>query len=72
MAKIDSTKEKINILRDEHRNLFIILIAIGTGSVSIFHQEIITPTSINNAVIGLLGLMIVMSVMAFMFKKNLI
>ena len=58
MPKIDSLKEKINILRDDYRNLFIFFMTVLTGSFTVFYQVIIGKLLAIYAIIGLLGLMI--------------
>jgi len=58
MAKIDSIKEKINILRDDYRNLFILFMAIITGSFTIFYQVVIFKILLVYSLFGILGLVI--------------
>ena len=58
MAKIDSIKEKINILRDDYRNLFILFMAIITGSFTVFYQVIILKLLIVYALIGIIGFVV--------------
>ena len=58
MAKIDSLKEKINILRDDYRHLFIFFMAIITGSFTIFFQVITNKLNLLYSFIGLIGLVI--------------
>ena len=58
MAKIDSVKEKINILRDDYRNLFILFMAIITGSFTIFYQVVILKILLVYSLFGLTGLVI--------------
>ncbi len=38
MAKIDEIKEKIAILRDDYRHMFIFFMVIITGSFTVFYQ----------------------------------
>ena len=58
MAKIDSIKEQINLLRDDYRNLFILFMAVITGSFTVFYQVIILKLILVYALIGLIGLSI--------------
>jgi len=58
MAKIDSVKEKINILRDDYRNLFILFMAVITGSFTIFYQVVILKILLVYSLFGLTGLVI--------------
>lgn len=73
MPKIDSLKEKINILRDDYRNLFIFFMTVLTGSFTVFYQVIIGKLLATYAIIGLLGLMIALIVVVKMkdIKNNL-
>ena len=58
MAKIDSIKEKINILRDDYRNLFIFFMTVLTGSFTVFYQVVIGKLSITYSFIGIFGIII--------------
>ena len=58
MAKIDEIKEKINILRDDYRNLFIFFITVITGSFTIFFQVITDKIGLLYGIIGLFGIVI--------------
>lgn len=73
MPKIDSIKEKINILRDDYRNLFIFFMTVLTGSFTVFYQVVIGKLLVVYAIIGLLGLMIALIVVFKMknIKNNL-
>ncbi|MEA2017368.1 MAG: hypothetical protein U9N59_02875 [Campylobacterota bacterium] len=73
MPKIDGLKEKINILRDDYRNLFIFFMTILTGSFTVFYQVIIGKLLYFYATMGLFGLIIVLFVVFKMkeIKTNL-
>lgn len=62
MPRIDSIKEKINILRDDYRNLFIFFMTVLTGSFTVFYQVIIGKLLVIYAIMGVLGLLIVLLV----------
>jgi hypothetical protein len=55
MSKIDSLKEKINILRDDYRNLFILFMTVITGSFTVFYQVIISKILAIYSLIGIFG-----------------
>jgi len=58
MARIDSIKEKINILRDDYRNLFILFMAVITGSFTLFYQVILFKILLVYSLFGIFGLII--------------
>ncbi len=68
MSKIDGLKEKINILRDDYRNLFIFFMAVLTGSFTIFFQVVIHKLMIVYSLIGLIGVVISLFVLIKMKK----
>ena len=68
MPKIDSIKEKINILRDDYRNIFIFFMTVLTGSFTIFFQVIIGKVAILYSFIGLFGVMISLFILIKMQK----
>lgn len=69
MPKIDSIKEKINILRDDYRNMFIFFMAVLTGSFTVFFQVFVGQISILYAFIGILG--VVVSLFVLLKMKNI-
>ncbi|MEA2019613.1 MAG: hypothetical protein U9N59_14325 [Campylobacterota bacterium] len=58
MPKIDSLKEKINILRDDYRNMFIFFMAVLTGSFTVFFQVVVGKISILYTFIGIVGVVV--------------
>jgi hypothetical protein len=58
MAKIDSLKEKINILRDDYRNFFIFFMTVLTGSFTIFIKVVVSEIMLAYAIIGVIGVII--------------
>jgi len=68
MAKIDSIKEKINILRDDYRNLFIFFMTVLTGSFTIFYQVIIIKLFVTYSFVGIFGIVISLFILLKMNK----
>jgi len=68
LPKIDSIKEKINILRDDYRNLFIFFMAVITSSFTVFYQVLIERLDLTYIVIGIAGIIISLFVLAKMKK----
>ncbi len=68
MAKIDSIKEKINILRDDYKNMFIFFMTVLTGSFTIFYQVVIAKLVLIYFAIGIVGVLISFTVL-FRMKK---
>ena len=68
MGKIDSVKEKINLLRDEYRNMFVFFMAVLTGSFTVFYQVVTAKLVTPYAIIGAVGLAIALIVL-FKIKK---
>lgn len=58
MSKVDSLKEKINILRDDYRNMFIFFMAVLTGSFTVFFQVVVGQISILYTFIGIIGVIV--------------
>jgi len=58
MAKIDGVREKINILRDDYRNIFIFFMAVLTGSFAVFFQVIIEKIALVYSLIGIAGVVV--------------
>jgi hypothetical protein len=58
MSKLDSLKEKINILRDDYRNMFIFFMAVLTGSFTIFFQVVVGQITILFTFIGIVGVVV--------------
>ena len=63
MAKIDSIKEKINILRDDYRNLFIFFMTILTGSFTVFFQVVVSEILLAYTIIGIIGVVVALFVL---------
>lgn len=68
LPKIDSIKEKINILRDDYRNLFIFFMAVITSSFTVFYQVLVERLDLVYIVIGIAGIIISLFVLAKMKK----
>jgi len=68
MGKIDSLKEKINVLRDDYRNIFIFFMAVLTGSFTIFFQVIVGKIVVIYSFIGLIGVVISLFILIKMKK----
>lgn len=58
MPKIDSLKEKINILRDDYRNMFIFFMTVLTGSFTIFFQVVVGQITVLYTFIGIIGIVV--------------
>ena len=58
MSEIESTKEKINLLRDEYRHNFIFLMAILTGSTSVVYQLILGSIDVKYILIVIVGMLV--------------
>ena len=68
MSKIDSLKEKINILRDDYRNLFILFMTVVTGSFTVFYQVIISKILAIYSLIGIFGIVISLFILMKIMK----
>ena len=68
MPKIDSLKEKINILRDDYRNIFIFFMAVLTGSFTVLFQVIIGKIILSYSIIGIIGVTISLFILIKMKK----
>ena len=68
MGKMDSLKEKINILRDDYRNIFIFFMTVLTGSFTIFFQVIIGKIVVVYSFIGVIGVVIALFILIKMKK----
>ncbi|MBL1245112.1 MAG: hypothetical protein COA39_012170 [Sulfurimonas sp.] len=68
MGKMDSLKEKINILRDDYRNIFIFFMTVLTGSFTIFFQVIIGKIVVTYSFIGVIGVVIALFILIKMKK----
>ena len=68
MPKIDSIKEKINILRDDYRHLFIFFMTVLAGSFAIFFQIILHKLTIVYACFAIIGIVICLFVLIEMKK----
>ncbi len=73
MGKIDSIKEKINILRDDYRNMFIFFMTVLTGSFTLFYQVVIGKLLVLYSLIGGVGLLVALIILFKMkeLKKNI-
>lgn len=58
MAKIDEIREKINILRDDYRNMFIFFMAVLTGSFTVFFQVITEKIALAYSLVGIGGIIV--------------
>jgi hypothetical protein len=71
LPKIDSIKEKINILRDDYRNLFIFFMAVITSSFTVFYQVLVERLDLVYIIIGIAGIIISLFVLAKMKKLKI-
>ena len=71
MAKSDSLREKINVLRDDYKNLFIFFMAIITGSFTIFFKIVTIQLKVYYAFFGIIGLIIALFVLIRMKKSDM-
>ena len=55
MAKIDLIREELSVLREEYRNLFLLLLATLTGTFTSFYQVIINKVPFYVIIISSLG-----------------
>jgi len=71
MARVDSIKEKINILRDDYRNLFVFFMTVLTASFAVFYQVVIFKLTLVYTFIGIFGVIISLFVLIRISKiKN--
>ena len=69
MSKKGKIKEDINILRDEYKNYFIVIMTILTGSFTAFYQVLTSNKPMFVLIIATLGLMLSIFI-AILFKKK--
>ncbi len=70
MSKKDKIKEEIGILRDDHKNYFIIFMALITASFTSFYQVILQNVPIWIMFIALIGVASSIVVIWLMKKKK--
>ncbi len=58
MGQIDKVKEELNVLRDDYRHFFIVLMTIITGSFAALYQIILGKAPAWIVFISLIGIMI--------------
>ncbi len=68
MPKIDSLKEKINILRDDYRNIFIFFMTVLTGSFTVFFQILVVKIMFIYTFIGIIGIVVALFALIKMKK----
>ena len=68
MPKIDSLKEKINILRDDYRNIFIFFMTVLTGSFTVFFQVLVVKIMFIYTFIGIIGVVVALFALIKMKK----
>ena len=69
MGQIDKVKEELNILRDDYRHFFIVLMTIITGSFAALYQIVLGKAPLWILVISLIGIM-VSGFIAVLLKKK--
>lgn len=69
MCRIDKVKEELNILRDDYRHFFIVLLTIVTGSFAALYQIILGKAPIWIVFVSLIGI-IVSAFIAVLLKKK--
>jgi len=67
---MDYIKEEIGVLKEEYRNIFLIFLAIGTGSFASFYQALLHVVPIWITVVGLAGIMVALFVAIMIQKKR--
>jgi len=72
MAKIDCLKEKINILRDDYKNIFIFFMTVLTGSFALFFQVLTMKIMFLYTFIGMIGIVVALFALIKMKKLNMI
>ena len=71
MSKVDSIKEKINILRDDYRNLFMFFMTVLTASFAVFYQVITLKIALIYAFVGVVGIVVSLFILMKIVKiKN--
>lgn len=55
MPEIDQIKSKIDILRDDHKNLFYVFFAVTSGSLTIIYKVLISQDPAYLIFLALLG-----------------
>ena len=69
MGKLDKVKEELNILRDDYRHFFIVLMTIVTGSFAALYQIILGKAPLWIVFISLIGI-VVSAFVAILLKKK--
>jgi len=69
MSKKDKIKEDINILRDEYKNYFIVIMTILTGSFTAFYQVVTSNKPMFVLLIATFGVILAIFI-AILFKKK--
>jgi Zn-dependent protease with chaperone function len=70
MSKSESIKEELAFLRDETRNLFLLFMALITGSFTLFFQVLIQEINVLFTLLGVSGIVLSLFVMLLMKKKR--
>ncbi|KYJ86293.1 hypothetical protein [Sulfurovum riftiae] len=70
MGQIDKVKEELNVLRDDYRHFFIVLMTIITGSFAALYQIILGKAPVWIVFISLIGIMISGFIAALLKKKR--
>ena len=69
MSKIDKVKEELNIMRDDYRHFFIVLMTIITGSFAALYQIILGKAPVWIVFVSLIGI-VVSGFIAVLLKKK--
>jgi predicted ABC-type exoprotein transport system permease subunit len=70
MSRKDYLKEEIGVLKEEYRNIFLIFLAVGTGSFASFYQVLLSVVPIWIAVVGIAGIVLTLFVAIMIQKKR--
>jgi predicted ABC-type exoprotein transport system permease subunit len=70
MSRKDYLKEEIGVLKEEYRNFFLILLAVGTGSFASFYQVLLRIVPVWIAVVGLVGIVVTLFIAIMIQKKR--
>jgi len=71
MPQIDYLKEELAVLKEEYRNLFLLLLTTLTGTFTSFYQVLIHKVEIYILIISILGFIASVFIMLLLKKVRL-
>ncbi len=70
MSRKDYLKAEIGVLKEEYRNIFLIFLAVGTGSFASFYQVLLSIVPKWIAIIGIVGIVLTLFIAIMIQKKR--